>query len=90
LIQALGFAAHNVDEMRFISSSGAMRPILHGAGHSRQRLPDFMGDRGRETAERRMRSLVATSCSSLRSSVKSWKLKTNPLRDASRERKGKR
>ena len=27
--------------------------FLHGSGHGRQRLPDFMSDRGGEPAERR-------------------------------------
>ena len=49
---------------------GTNAPV-HRTSHGRQRLAKFMGDGGREPAQGRHAPFVATSCSSLRSSVRS-------------------
>ena len=51
--EPLRFPADNVDQMLLVFFQGhEPRQFLHGAGHGRQRLANFVGDRGGKTAQR--------------------------------------
>ena len=53
LIQALRFAADDSNQMLLILlQRHEPAQLLHGAGHGRQGLSNFVGDRGGKTAQR--------------------------------------